>query len=161
MTGEPWAPGLADVARHVPQRTRDTKTPGSDRLLMTFNANTTPTDAQAMQLIDDTVGTLESQVGDIPNVLTQHPDAAIAMRVWVEWRAAADIEIAYPNRDADVRVYDQLNARADKAWHALEEALNTSDVGASANEPQWAFPLPAPWGDTSPGSGADYVMGPR
>jgi hypothetical protein len=132
VPGEPWAPGLADVARHIPTRTRDTKSPGSDTLLMTFNANTTPSDAQAQQLIDDTVGVLESQVGDLPGITTQHPDLAIAMRQYVEWRAAADIELAYPNRDADIRLYDQLNAR-------------------------WAFPDAPPYADTSPGSGTELV----
>ena len=157
MPGEPWAPGLADVARHIPTRTRDTKSPGSDTLLMTFNANTTPSDAQAQQLIDDTVGVLESQVGDLPGITTQHPDLAIAMRQYVEWRAAADIELAYPNRDADIRLYDQLNARATLALKSLTDALAGGDLGTVAGDPQWAFPDAPPYADTSPGSGTELV----
>lgn len=157
MPGEPWAPGLADVARHVPTRTRDAKSPGSDTLLMTFNANTTPSDAQVNQLIDDAVGVLESQVGDLPGVTSQHPDLAIAMRSYIEWRVAADIEIAYPNRDADIRVYDQLNARAALALKSVTDALVTGDLGATAVDPQWAFPDPPPYADQSPGSGVDFI----
>lgn len=161
MTGEPWAPTLSDVAQRVPTRTRDVLTPGSDKLLMTFNANTTPTDADVQQQIDNLVATLEAQIGDIPDVLTLHPDAAVAMREWVGWRVAADIELAYPNRDADVRVADQLAARADKAWAALQAAMSVGELSpALGTEPVWAFPLPPPWGDKSPGSGTDYVTGP-
>lgn len=158
MPGEPWAPGLADVARHVPTRTRDTKSPGSDKLLNTFNGSTTPTDAQVQQLIDDTLGALEAQVGDLPGVTLQHPDLAIALRVYVEWRAAADIELAYPDRNADIRIYDQLNARAVLALAAVMNGLQTGDLGTGAVDPQWMFPPPPPYADTSPGSGVEFVI---
>lgn len=129
-------------------------------MLGTFNANTTPTAAQAQQLIDDTLGTLESQIGDLPSIAAQHPDASIALRTYVEWRTAADIELAYPNRDADIRLYDQLNARAVAAFAAVEAALATSDIGSSASNPIWAFPDPPPYADQSPGSGADFIAQP-
>lgn len=160
MAGEPWAPSLADCARHCPTRTRDTKSPGSDTLLNTFNANTTPNDTQVQQMIDDTVAALEAQVGDMPSVTAQHPDLSVALRQYVEWRVAADIELAYPNRDADVRVYDQMNARADAALAVVTAGLTVSDVGASATDPQWAFPDPPPYADQSPGSGVDFIVRP-
>jgi len=47
-----WAPALDDVARHIPTRTRDVKTPGSDKMLGTFTASTTPDDGQAQAVID-------------------------------------------------------------------------------------------------------------
>lgn len=160
MPGEPWAPGLTDIARHIPTRTRDTKSPGSDKLLMTFNSNTTPNDAQVQQLIDDTVASLEAQVGDMPNVVAQHPDAAAALRMYVEWRCSADIELAYPNRDADIRLYDQLNARAVTALATVTAALAVTEISVVAAEPQWGFPDPPPYADQSPGSGIEFLVKP-
>lgn len=160
MPGEPWAPGLADVARRVPTRTRDYNSPGSDTLLMTFSANTTPTGSQVQQLIDDAVGVLESQVGDLPGIVILHPDLAVAMRTYVEWRVAADIELAYPNRDADVRVYEQLNARANLALQSVTAGLVVGDLGTSAASPVGSFPDPPPYADQSPGSGVDFIVRP-
>lgn len=159
MAGEPWAPGLTDVARHIPTRTRDSKSPGSDKLLMTFNGNTTPTDSQVQQLIDDTLAGLEAVVGDLPGVVAAFPDVSVALRTYVEWRTAADIELAYPNRDADIRVYDQLSARATAAMTVVTNALAQTDQGTVAAVPVWMFPAPSPYGDTSPGSGAEFVIG--
>jgi hypothetical protein len=159
VPGEPWSPGLADVARHVPTRTRDSKSPGSDKLLGTFNANTTPTDGIVQQMIDDTVAGLEAQVGDLPYVTQQHPDVAVAMRTYVEWRVAADIELAYPNRDADIQTAAALDARANKALAVVTAALVVTDEGSVAADPVWAFPDPPPYADSSPGSGAEFIFG--
>lgn len=160
MSGEPWAPCLADVARHVPTRTRDTKSPGSDKLLMTFNANTTPNDAAVQQMIDDVVATVQAQIGPLTAVAATTPDLATAARTYVEWRVSADIELAYPNRDADIRLYAQLDARATAALTALQAALNATNSGQVDAYPQWAFPAPPPYGDQSPGSGADFIVEP-
>lgn len=154
MSGEPWAPTLADVARHIPTRTRDVKTPGSDALLGTFTASTTPTSDQAQAVIDTIVGTLLASTGMLP---ANQPDLYVAARSACEWRAAADIEIAYPNREADVQVYEQLDARAQAAWQVFATAL--ASIGGSPtgpdSVPMWCFPPGPPWGDLSPGSGAD------
>jgi hypothetical protein len=154
VSGEPWAPTLPDVARHIPTRTRDVKTPGSDALLGTFTGSTTPTSDQAQAVIDGVVGTLLASVGALPD---NHPDLLVAARIACEWRAAADIEIAYPNRDADVQVYEQLDLRAQAAWAAFTTALG--NIGGSPSGPdsvpEWCFPPGPPWGDLSPGSGAD------
>lgn len=152
MAGEPWAPTLSDVARHIPRRTRDVKTPGSDQLLGTFTASTTPTSAQAQAVIDQVVAVLLADAGQIPGNL---PDVQVAARAAVEWRAAADIEVAYPNRDADVQVYAQLDARASAAYATLIRALAEAGQGQVDVEPSWGFPPSPPWGDLSPGSGAD------
>lgn len=161
MPGEPWAPGLADVARHVPTRTHDTLSPGSDAMLGTFNGNTTPDDATVQQMIDDTVASLEALVGDMPSVTAQHPELATALRVYVEFSVAADIELAYPNRDADIQTATALANRAQQQLTAIRAALAGADLGQVAVEPQWAFPDPAltPYADQSPGSGADFMMG--
>lgn len=159
MPGEPWSPGLADVARHIPTRTRDVKSPGSDTLLGTFNANTTPTDGVVQQMIDDTVAGLEAQIGDLPLIVAQHPDVSTAMRSYVEWRVAADIELAYPNRDADIHTAAALDTRATAALKVVTTALIVTDEGIVAADPQWAFPDSPPYADTSPGSGTEFVFG--
>lgn len=157
---EPWTPQLSDVGRHIPLRTRDTKTPGSDKMLGTFTANTTPNDAQASQLIDDTVAAILAETGPLPTTGTLADEIQVAARVAVEWRAAADIEVAYRNRDADPQLYAQLDARATVALDVLLQALQQAGAGQVDVLPDWQMPKPPPWGDTSPGSGADYVMGP-
>lgn len=156
MSGYPWAPTLAGVARHIPTRTRDKTVPGSDTLLGTFTANTTPTDSQAQSVIDDVVASLVAVTGDIPATA----EIEALARVAAEWRAAADIEIAYPNRNADVRLYDQLDDRAAGAFSDLKVALSQAGSGLVEANPEWQMPLAPAWGDTSPGSGADYQMGP-
>lgn len=162
MAGESWAPTLSDVARHVPTRTRDTKSPGSDALLNTFNANTTPTDEQAQAVIDDAVASLIALYGALPTGVTEQAMIQEAARSAVEWRAAADIELAYPNRDADVRLYDQLNTRAALALTQYATALSavTSGGGPADLIPIWGFPDPPPYADQSPGSGADFIVTP-
>jgi hypothetical protein len=148
---EPWAPALDDVARHIPTRTRDVKTPGSDTLLGTFTANTTPDDGQAQAVIDAAVLSVLSQTGPLdpadPALLTQG-------RIAVEWRASADIEIAYPNRDADVAVYTQLDARAKYELANLLRRLQYQGEGAPESVPYWSAPDPPAYADMDPG---DYV----
>lgn len=160
MPGQPWAPTLSGVARHVPTRTRDRTKPGDDTLLGTFNANTTPTGDQVQDLIDDAVAGLEAVVGDIPNVAVAAPNLAAAMRTYVEWRVAADIEVAYPNRDADLQTADRLQARAQAAFTVVQEALAAIGEGTVDVLPWWAFPDPPPYADQSPGAGIDFLVKP-
>lgn len=128
------------------------KTPGSDQLLGTFTASTTPTDSQAQAVIDQVVAVLTADAGSIPANL---PGVQVAARTAAEWRAAADIEVAYPVRDADVQVYAQLDARANAAYATLFRVLAEAGAGLVDVEPSWGFPPSPPWGDLSPGSGAD------
>jgi hypothetical protein len=143
---EVWTPALADVARHIPTRTRD-KTPGSDALLGTFTPATTPTGDQAQEVIDDAVAGVLAQVGDLPTAGNDLPNILRAAKTAAEWRAAADIEVAYPVRDADVRVYAQLDARAKDALATLLMALRTETGGPMELVPIWQAPTPVPWGD--------------
>jgi len=73
-----------------------------------------------------------------------------AARDAAEWRAAADIELAYPNRDGDVRVAQELDARAAQALAAFRTAMSEAGSGTVEQFPQWNMPDPvaiAPWGD--------------
>src|SRR5215469_2161424 len=155
---EVWAPELTDVARHIPTRTRDSTSPGSDTLLGTFTANTTPTDTQAQQIIDDTVAALVADVGEMPTADALTPEIQVAAKQAAEWRAAADIEIAYPNRDADIRTYAALDARAGDALDTLKRVLAEHGAGIVDAYPEWAMPDPPPWGDESFGSGTNYFL---
>jgi hypothetical protein len=147
---EAWAPSLDDVARHIPRRTRDATVPGSDRMLGTFTPNTTPTDGQAQAVIDEVVAGIVAEYGPLP----ASPPASdqIAARSAAAWRAAADIEIAYPNRDADVSVYAELDKRAVEAMETYLAVLEAAGAGTVDVLPSWAAPDPvgiAPWGDVN------------
>lgn len=148
---ERWAPALDDVARHIPTRTRDTKTPGSDALLGTFTASTTPNAEQAQAVTDAAVLGVLSQTGDL-----DPSDASLLAqaRVAAEWRAAADIELAYPNRDADVQVYRDLDARAKAELATLLRRLQGLGEGDPAALPRWSAPDPPAYADKDPG---DYT----
>jgi hypothetical protein len=112
-------------------------------MLGTFTEATTPTAEQAQADLDAAVRGIVADVGPIPLsdvVQAQARDAA-------EWRAAADIELAYPNRNADVLVARDLDARAAYALAALRRSLEEAGAGLVSGVPQWAFPDPPPWGD--------------
>jgi hypothetical protein len=149
---EPWAPSLDDVARHIPRRTRDATVPGSDRMLGTFTANTTPTDAQANAVIDEVVAGIVAAYGPVPASPPASDQITVAARSAAAWRAAADIEIAYPNRDADVAVYAELDRRASAALATYLSVLEAAGSGTVDVLPSWAAPDPvtiAPWGDVN------------
>src|SRR5260221_11612629 len=98
---EAWSPALDDVARHIPRRTRDTMTPGSDATLGTFTASTTPTDGQAQSVIDDACSAVLAAAGPVP--ATGQPNAPLvqqAARTAAEWRAAAALGTCHPARGA-------------------------------------------------------------
>jgi hypothetical protein len=128
-------------------------------MLGTFNANTTPTDAQAQSVIDDASTWVVAQVGELAPETLATEQIEAAARSAAEWRAAADIEVAYPNRDADIRLFALLDQRAKDAILALRQALGTIAGGPVDLLPIWQSPTPAPWGDVSPGSGANYLPG--
>lgn len=117
-------------------------------MLGTFSASTTPTNDQAQSVIDAAVLGALSQTGP----LDQTDGGLLAQaRAAVEWRAAADIEIAYPNRDADVRVYDQLDARAKYELATLLRRLQYQGEGEPASVPYWSAPDPPVYADMDPG----------
>ena len=138
-----WAPDLADVGRLIPTRTRVMDAPGSDELLGTFTEHTQPTDQQVQPVIDAAVASIGAAVTTVTTALEPlAKDAAV-------WRAAADVELAYPERDADIReVYDRLNARAMLALQRLVSAADDSGAGSDAGLPVWSMPQPVPWGDS-------------
>lgn len=139
---EPWAPTLGDVGNRVPTKTRDQTTPGANSLLNTFNDRTVPTGEQAQPILVGAIATVKSAVGVIgAGLYDLAKDAAT-------WRAAADIELAYPDRNADIdRVYAALDARAKLALARVVDAADDAGQGAEAQFPTWSMPEPVPWGD--------------
>jgi hypothetical protein len=153
VAGPAWAPTLEDVARHIPTRTRDERNPGSDEMLGTFTAGTTPDDSQAQAAIDGAVRDVLSRTGPLDLNDAELLDAA---RDAAEWRAAADIEVSYPNRDADVHVYDQLDARAKYELDTLLRRLQGQGEGYAESAPAWSAPDPPPYADRDPGDFTRY-----
>lgn len=146
-----WQPALDDVGRLIPTRTRDTADPGSDEMLGTFTTTTTPDADAAQATIDAAVRDVLSLTGPLDGADTELLDAA---RNAAAWRAAADIEISYPNRDADVSVYQELDARAKYELAGLLRRLQIQGEGAEEAVPFWSAPPPPPYADRDPG---DYT----
>lgn len=143
MAALTWAPTLADVARHIPTRTRDTRTPGSDQLLNTFTESTTPSSDAAQGFIDDAVQWVLASAGALPTNLPPTDEIMVAARTAAEWRASADIEVAYPNRDMDVQLFRTLDQRAKDALSTLISGLQKENEGVIELVPVWS--MPPPW----------------
>ena len=136
MTTTTWAPSLEEIAGHIPTRTRDATNPGSDAFTGTFSATTTPTEDQAQRITTAAVATVTGAVGTITTAL--EPLARDA----AGWRAAADIELAFLQRDGDTDIYDKLNERATLALSRLLEVAGEQGGGPDALLPVWCFPEP-------------------
>jgi len=110
-------------------------------MLGTFTADTTPTDEQAQEFIDQSVQWVVGNCGALPANLTSTDDLWINARTAAEWRAAADIEIAFPmNRDPDVRLFQVLDQRAKDALSTVRSAMQGEGVGQVDLVPYWHFP---------------------
>ncbi|NUW45547.1 hypothetical protein [Nonomuraea rhodomycinica] len=146
MADPSWTPSLEQVADHIPTRTRSAAAAGDDSMLGTFNQQTTPTNEQATRQITAAVAEVLAAVGGTipaapPHLVTLASEAAAL-------RAAADIELAYPGRQADVSVYEQLDRRAKDALQRLIDAVNDANAGPEGSLlPVYAFPGPAWYGD--------------
>lgn len=138
-----WVPTLDQVASCIPSRTVDLSEPGSSTYLNTFTGNTVPTGAQAQVIIDRTVEDVTNAVANIPALLEA------AARNAATWRAAADIELAYPDRTADINIYTALNARAEKEWKLFLDRAEFIGGSSEAVIPSWYMPDPPSWGDTN------------
>lgn len=139
---EPWAPSLADVGNRIPTKTRDQTQPGADQLLNTFTDVTVPTAAQAQPIVDNATSAVKAAVALVPPTLYSLALDAAA------WRAAADIELAYPDRNADIdRIYSPLDARAKLALATFIAAAAIAGDSAVEALPHYSMPQPVPWGD--------------
>lgn len=135
-----WAPTLAEVGGCVPTRTANVSLPGEDEYLNTFTADTRPTADQAQVKIDRAVADVEAARTITASLEDVAKNAAM-------WRAAADIELSYPERNADANYYAQLDARARYEWDRFIDASDNPETGTGAGLPSWTMPEPVWWGD--------------
>lgn len=133
-----WAPTLRDVGGCIPTRTVNVNLPGNEVHLGTFTEDTYPTAEQAQDKIDQACADVLKAVATVGTDL-EDPAKNAAM-----WRAAADAELAYPDRTADVNHYEQLNARAKYAWELFLNAAASQGTGDSATLPVW-YSQDSPW----------------
>jgi len=135
---EVWAPTLDDVGGCIPTRTVNVNLPGNLEYLNTFTTDTRPTAAQVQSKIDDAVADVLKAVTTV-SVALQDVAKNAAM-----WRAAADAELAYPDRNADADYYAELDARAKYQWGLFLTAASADDSSSSSTLPVW-YAGNAPW----------------
>jgi hypothetical protein len=142
-----WAPFLSDVGDFVPHKTRDL-TGGVDLILGTFTGATTPTDEQAHRILDGAI-TMVAGVTDLAGTAVGQLSPALypLARRAAAIRAAADIELAFPERTTDMSVYSALNARALAELASLQAAATHTGTGPVEATPVWDFPDPPNWAD--------------
>jgi len=87
------------------------------------------------------------EVGTLPPSPPASDQIAVQARTAAAFRAAADIELAYPNRDADIRTAVVLDTRAKDALASLLQAMAIAGAGAIEPFPVWAAPDPPLWAD--------------
>jgi hypothetical protein len=147
---QPWTPTLREVGALIPTRTREVGV--LDTYVGTFTALTTPTDEQVLYLIEVAVGRTIACTG-LPVAPLAHRAANGAAAL----RAAYLAELSYPERDADVAVYEQLGTQADQACKEAG-ALNRGAGGGGSTTPDpdttptllpaSSFPAKAAWADS-------------
>jgi hypothetical protein len=135
---QPWAPVLTDVGGCIPTRTVNVNLPGNLEYLNTFTADTRPTAGQAQLKIDDAINDVLEAVATVPVELYG------AAKNAAMWRAAADIELAYPDRNADADYYRLLDERAKYSWELLLKAAASDNSSNAATLPTW-YAGTAPW----------------
>ena len=108
---------------------------------------TTPTAEQAQSFIDQAAQWVVSECGQLPVDLPPTDELMAAARTAAEWRAAADIEVAYPlNRDPDVQLFRVPDQRAKDALATVRSAMQGEGAGQVDLVPYWHFPCPQPAG---------------
>lgn len=147
MAAPTWAPTLVQVANHIPTRTRAIGI--SDSYTGTFNADTTPTATQVTALIEDACVWAAGPAG-VPIVTAAEEYLRLAATLW----CAYQVELAYPERDADVTVYDRFRVDAESARDTAAAVNRANGGGATVDEEGqppvlavYEFPDPPPWAD--------------
>jgi hypothetical protein len=119
-----WAPTLTSVAKYILTRTREI---GVDNdYAGTFTSLTYPSAAQVTDLIADATVWAETRTGT-PVMPAAYPAMTVAAALW----AAYHVELAYPERDADVAVYDRLLQSAEQMIAQAAAANRAAGGGGS------------------------------
>jgi hypothetical protein len=128
-----WSPFLSAVGDYIPSKTRDI-TPGSDVIFGTFNGLTHPDDGQVQRMLDNAVTGILSRITSVAPSMWDQAGAVAALR------AAADIELAWPDRSSDLTLYTALSARYEAEFCKLDDL-------SSAALPSWSMPDAPNWKD--------------
>jgi len=143
-----WAPTLRDVAVHIPTRTRAIGT--DDAYLGTFSSSTTP-DAEAANTLTAHACVWATAPLGQPVMPAVYPVLHLVAALYAAW----SVEVAYPERDADATVYDQLREQAE-GLRAQADAANRAagggtslDTGGEAASCAHSFLDPPTWADTT------------
>jgi hypothetical protein len=145
-----WTPTQEQVAARIPTRTRAVGV--DDTYLGTFNDATTPTGAQVAAIIAQEVTAAGACAGE-----PIAAEAAGLCNLIATLRAAYAVEAAYPERDADVQVYEIFKTEA-AALCKTAALVNIAHGGGSIDQggaadgpslaPAWSFPPAPAWKDS-------------
>jgi hypothetical protein len=142
---------LEQVAVHIPTRTREVGAVETDDYAMTFTSDTIPTSGHVHTLIDQACAWVLSQVGS-PVVSPAQDACQVAAALWTAYW----IERGFPERDADVKVYDRIRDDAISAAKHAAAVNKAAGGGTSLNPdavetvlPAHTFPDPPKWADVT------------
>ena len=140
-----WTPSLERVAAYVPRRALVGSVDGYGTARRTFDSTTTPHMDDVLALIEDACAWVLDRTGAL-HVTLYDSGRGLAAR-----RAAAFVELGYPDNRDDITVAEQLLRSLELDLAALADA-NTALTGDDptipgvddvAVMPYWSFP-PAP-----------------
>jgi hypothetical protein len=144
-----WAPTLEQVAVHIPTRTREVGALETNDYTGTFTANTTPTSTHVQSLIDQTCAYISAQVGT-PVLAAAEDSCQVAAALWTAYW----VELGFPERDADLKTYEQIKADAAAATKQARLLNLAAGGGQDLNPdpidtayPTHTFPAAPPWAD--------------
>lgn len=138
----PWAPTLEQVAVYVPWLTVNTKVPGSQAYLMTFDANTSPDATVAGWHVTDAITLIGSAIATMPSGLYDLAATTAAKY------AAATLAAAYARTDEDRVRAAALATLSAAAWKSLLDAADNQSAATLSALPVLIAPAPVPWGDS-------------
>lgn len=141
-----WRPELWHVAAYIPRRTLVGAVSGYGEALETFTADTHPSAQAVNRLVSDACAWVGLLVTPVATPLLDQARAAAAVR------AAAMVELTYPDNRDDLSTADTLLKLAD-AMRADLDTANVAVVGADPEDPKtllpvlYGFPDAPLWGD--------------
>jgi hypothetical protein len=137
-----WTPSLERVAAYVPRRTLVGSVDGYGTTRRTFDTTTTPQAGDVTALIEDAVAWVLDRTGAL-HITLYDSGRGLAAR-----RAAAFVELGYPDNRDDIGVAEQLLRSLEIDLAALADANTaltgddpaTPGVDDVAVLPYWSFP---------------------
>lgn len=141
-----WRPELWQVAAYVPRRTLVGAVDGYGNALFTFDQTTQPPASVVNLLVTDACAWVAAKVNPVDDSLGGLATATAAVR------AAAMVELTYPDNTQDLSTAETLLRQADQLRADLDVA-NAAVTGTDPEDPSagllpvFAFPDPPAWAD--------------